>query len=158
MFCDYYKKNAPGPILWILPTWSVKIAYGEFCPSSEAFLDPFSSSFKWNIKTNLNTIGSLPIDNGMKQGHVLALSVCYLLWHMLGQMRQQLHEGIHIRFHLDSNVFNLDDMLYINFPNSSLLNITKSKMLLAVRKFPNVSLWSLGGVGTYAFQLIWKEW
>ena len=62
------------------------------------------------VKHNRSLSGSFPISNGVKQGCVLALfSIFFSI--MLCEAKEDLPDGIYIRFQTDSSLFNLRRLL-----------------------------------------------
>ena len=67
---------------------------------------------KGQVKHNGEFSDSFPIENGVKQGCVLAPTLFAVFFSMmLPEAKKDLHEGIYIRFRTDGSVFNLRRLL-----------------------------------------------
>ena len=67
---------------------------------------------KGQVKHNGEFSDSFPIENGVKQGCVLAPTLFAVFFSMmLREAKEDLHEGVYIRFRTDGSVFNLRRLL-----------------------------------------------
>ena len=67
---------------------------------------------KGQVKHNGEFSDSFPIENGVKQGCVLAPTLFAVFFSMmLQEAKEDLHEGVYIRFRTDGSVFNLRRLL-----------------------------------------------
>lgn len=90
-----------------------KILSKLVCPSRFlTILKQLHTGQKGQVKHNRDFSDTFPIGNGVKQGCVLAPTLFAIFFSMmLHEAKEDLHEGIYIRFRTDGSVFNLRCLL-----------------------------------------------
>ena len=95
--------------------WTNRWGGGFGCPPPPQFLTIFLQLHgdpQGQVKHNGSLSGSFPISNGIKQGYVLApTSFSIFFSTILREAKQDLPDGIYIRFRTDGSLFNFQRLL-----------------------------------------------
>ena len=100
--------------LWYrLPWWTVENPIAPwFSPKFLTILRQLHEGQQGQAKHNGSLSGSFPISNGVKQGCVLAPTLFSIFFSIvLREAKEDLPDGIYIRFRTDGSLFNLSHLL-----------------------------------------------
>ena len=91
--------------------WKILACLGCL-PKFLTMLRQLSEGQQGQMKHNGSLSGSFPISNGVKQGCVLAPTLFSIFFSiMLREAKEDLPDGIYVRFRTDSSLFNLRRLL-----------------------------------------------